>query len=90
MYVQSLSCVRVFAILWAVACQAALSMEFPRQEYCSGLPFPSPGDLLDSGMEPTSPALAGGFFAPSSMWEVQILIQETRKTYGKDSTKMIQ
>ena len=40
-------------------------MGFPRQEYSSGLPFPSPGDLLDPGIEPvslTSPALAGGFF----------------------------
>ena len=37
-------------------------MGFPRQEYCSGLPFPSPGDLPDPGIEPASPALAGGFF----------------------------
>ena len=35
---------------------------FPRQEYWSGLPFPSPGDLPDPGIEPVSPALAGGFF----------------------------
>ena len=39
-----------------------LSMGFPRQEYWSGLPFPSPEDLSDPGIEPTSPALAGGFF----------------------------
>ena len=37
-------------------------MEIPRQEYWSGLPFPSPGDLPDPGIEPTSPALVGGFF----------------------------
>jgi len=37
-------------------------MEFSRQEYWSGLPFPTPGDLPDPGIEPTSPALAGGFF----------------------------
>ena len=37
-------------------------MGFPRQEYWSGLPFPSLGDLPDPGIEPTSPALAGGFF----------------------------
>ena len=46
-------------------CQAPLSMRFSRQEYRSGLPFPLPGDLLDSGNEPMStpsPALAGGFF----------------------------
>ena len=37
-------------------------MEFSRQEYWIGLPFPSPGDLPDPGIEPMSPALAGGFF----------------------------
>ena len=41
---------------WTVACQAPPSMGFSRQEYWSGLPFPSPGDLLDSGIEPGSPA----------------------------------
>ena len=51
-----------FATPWTVACQAALSMGFPRQEYRSGLPFPSLGDLPDPGIEPVSPALAGGFF----------------------------
>ena len=44
------------------ACQAALSMGFPRQEYWSELPFPFPGDLPDLGIEPTSSALAGRFF----------------------------
>ena len=38
------------ATLWTVACQAPLSMEFSRQEYCSELPFPSPGDLPDLGI----------------------------------------
>ena len=47
---------------WTVALQALLSMGFPRQEYWSGLPFPSPGDLPDPGIEPVSPALAGGLF----------------------------
>ena len=42
--------------LWP-ACQAHLSMDFPRQEYCSGFPFPSPGSLPDPGIEPASPAL---------------------------------
>ena len=42
---------------WTVACQAPLSMGFSRQEYWSGLPFPSPGDLPDPGIEPRSPAL---------------------------------
>ena len=49
---------------WTIAHQAPLSMGFPRQEYWSGLPFPPPGDLPDSGTEPVSPAspaLTGGF-----------------------------
>ena len=50
---------------WTVAYQAPLSMEFPRQEYRTRLPFPSPGDLLDPGIKLASlasPALVGGFF----------------------------
>ena len=47
---------------WTVAQQAPLFMEFPRQEYWSWLPFPSPGALPDPGIEPESPALTGGFF----------------------------
>ena len=42
---------------WTVAYQASLSMEFSRQEYWSGLPFPSPGDLPDPGIEPGLPEL---------------------------------
>ena len=45
-----------------MACHAPLSMGFPRQEYWSGLPFPSPGDLPSSRVESVSPALAGEFF----------------------------
>ena len=52
--VKSLSGVRLFATLGAVACQASQSMGFSRQEYWSGLPFPSPGDLPDPGIEPGS------------------------------------
>ena len=48
---------KFFATPWTIACQAPLSMEFSRQEYWSGLPFPSPGDLPDPGIEPRSPAL---------------------------------
>ena len=51
------SCVSLFAALWTVARQAPLSMEFSRQEYWSGLTCPPPGDLLDPGIEPRSPAL---------------------------------
>ena len=47
---------------WNVALQAPLSMGFPRQEYWSGLPFPSLGDLPDPGIEPVSPALTSRFF----------------------------
>ena len=48
--------------LWTVARQTPLSMGFSRQEYWSGLPFPSPGDLPNPETEPASPALAGDFF----------------------------
>ena len=54
---KSLSRVLLFATLWTVAYQAPPSMGFSRQEYWSGLPFPSPGDLPDPGIEPWSPAL---------------------------------
>ena len=52
-----LSCVRLFATPWTVAYQASQSMGFSRQDYWSGVPFPSPGDLPDPGIEPSSPAL---------------------------------
>ena len=55
--VKSLSHVRLFVTPWTVAHQAPLSMGFSRQEYWSGLPFTSPGDLPDPGIEPRSPAL---------------------------------
>ena len=54
---KSLSRVRLFATPWTVAYQAPPSMGFSRQEYWSGVPFPSPGDLPDPGIEPGSPAL---------------------------------
>ena len=60
-----LSCVSLFAAPWTEAFDVPLSMEFSRQEYWSRLPFPTPGDLLNPGMEPmplVSPALADGFF----------------------------
>ena len=53
----SLSRVQLFVTPWTIAYQAPLSMGFSRQEYWSGLPFPSPGDLPDPGIEPRSPAL---------------------------------
>ena len=64
-----LSHVQLFAAPWTVAHQAPLSMEFSKQEYWSGLPFPTPGDLPDPGIKPTSfasPALAGRFFTTNA------------------------
>ena len=64
-YPQVLSCVQLFVTSWTVVHQAPLSMRFPRQEYWSGLPFPTSGDLPQPGIEPVSlasPPLAGGFF----------------------------
>ena len=61
-----------------VAHQSPLSMRFSRQEYWSGLPCPSPGDLPDPGMEPLSlmsPALAGGFLTASATWVVDETVQ---------------
>ena len=69
-----LSHVQLFATSWA-----PLSMEFSRQEYWSGLPFPIPGDLPDPGIEPTSlvsPALAGRYFTSGVTWEAN---QTTRE-----------
>jgi len=66
--VKSLSCVQLFAIPWTVAYQAPPSMGFSRQQCWSGLPFPTPGDLLDPGIEPTSfvsPGLVGRFILGS-------------------------
>ena len=63
------SYVRLFVILWTVACQAPLSMGFPRQEYWRELSCPPPGDLPDPGIKPEflmSPALAGGFSITST------------------------
>ena len=57
MKVKPLSRIRLFATPWTVTYQAPPSMGFSRQEYWSGVPFPSPGDLPDPGIEPGSPAL---------------------------------
>ena len=54
--------IQFLTTLWTIACQASLSMGFPRQKYWSWLPLPSPGILPDPGIELASPALAGGFF----------------------------
>ena len=59
---QSFSLVQLFVTPWTIACQAPLSLGFPRQEYWSAWPSPSPEGLPDPGIEPASPVLAGGFF----------------------------
>ena len=72
--VQLLSHVQLFATPWTTLHQASLSIGFSRQEYWSGLLFPSPGNLPDPEMEPmslVSPALAGRFFTINITWEAQ-------------------
>ena len=83
-----LSCfspVPLFATLWTVAHQASLSLGFPRQEYWSGLPFPTPGALPDPGIKLSSlepPALAGEFFTTGATWEAWVQPSElTVSTY---------
>ena len=56
---------------WAVALQAPLSMRLSQQEYWSGLPFSSPGDLPDPAIGPASPALAGGFFTTEPLGQLK-------------------
>ena len=79
--VKSFSHVWLLVTPWTVACQAPLSMGFSRQEYWSEFPFPSPGDLPDSGIKPMtlrSPMLAGGFFTtePPGKPEVHIILPQ--------------
>ena len=72
--------VRFFSTLWSIAHQTPLSVGFSRQEYWSGLPFPSLGDLPNPGIEPKpliSPAVAGRFFTTSATWEALQLFART-------------
>ena len=59
--------------------QASLSMGFPRQEYSSGLLFPSPGDLFGPGIKPTFPALAGGFFTLSHQGSPELELKKKKQ-----------
>ena len=73
MKMKSLSRVQLFATLWTVAHQAPLSMGFSRQKYWSGLPFLSPGDLPDPGIEPGSPTLQADTLpseSPGNPWSI--------------------
>ena len=65
------SCVQLFLTLGTAARQAPLSMGFSRQEYCSGLPVPSPGDLPHTGIKLASPVLAGRSFTARATWKAQ-------------------
>ena len=81
-----LSRIQLFATPWTLAHQAPLSVGFPRQEYWSGLPFPPPGDLPNSGTEPTSlefPALAGGFLTTTPPGKAKIELYDQQITGWK-------
>ena len=81
---QSFSRVWLFVTPWTVALQAPLSMEFSRREYWSGLPFPSPGDLPDPGIKPTSlvsPALADRFFTTVLPGRIMTFIRNQGTVY---------
>ena len=79
-----LSHVQLFATPWTVDRQVPLSMEFSRQEYWSGLPFPPPGNLPDPGFEPMfpSPALAGGFFIAEPPGKPPNLLASLQRAYS--------
>ena len=73
MKVKSLSHVQLFVTPWTVAYQASPSMGFSRQEYWSGLPFPSPEDLLDPGIEHRSLALQADSLPSEPLWKPILL-----------------
>ena len=66
--------VQLFVTTQTVAHQVPMSMDFSRQEYWSGLPFPSPGGLPNPGSKPTSPALAGGFFTTEPPGKLALIV----------------
>ena len=74
----------LFETLWTVAHQVPLSMDFSRQEYWNGLPFPPLGYLPDPGIEPTSPALAGGFFTGGPTGKPQRYAEWNKPDTAKD------
>ena len=77
-FAQMLSHVQLFAASWTIAHEAPLSLEFSRQKYWRGLPFPTPRDLPNPGIVPTSlvfPALAGRFFTTGPPQKPNILLQ---------------
>ena len=82
--VKLLSRVRLFVTLWTVAHQAPLSMGFSRQEYWSGLPFPSPGDLPNPGIEPRCPAWQADAFSsePPGKPREAVYVGKIKESFG--------
>ena len=83
MKVKLLSCVRLYGTPWTEAYQAPLSMGFSRQEYWSGLPFPSPEDLPNPGIEPGSPALQTDALPSEPPGKTHIMYQNSKNAHGK-------
>ena len=83
-----LSCVRLFATPWTAAHQAPLSMGFRRQEYWSGLPFPSPGDLPNPGIKPRPPALQADSLPSGKARQGNVYLIKVTKENKKFSTRM--
>ena len=85
MEVKSLIRVQLFATPWTVAYQAPLSVGFSRQEYWSGLPFPSPGDIPDPGMEPRSPALQADVLTSELSGKPKMEVESAKFLFWLDS-----
>ena len=81
-----LSHVQLVATPWTVAHQAPPSMDFSRQEYWSGLPFPSPGDLPDSGIEPRSPELQADALPSEPPGNPQKILNYKIQHFSKEKT----
>ena len=88
MKVKSLSRVQLFGTPWTVAHQAPPSMGFSRQEYRSGLPFPSPGDLPDPGIKPWSPALQADALTSQPPGKPQYCSEEFKKPVAQNWFKV--
>ena len=73
----NLDCIACQVTLLSLFGQLRVRLGFPRQEYYSRLPFSSPGDLPESGIEPTSPALAGRFFTVEPPGKLQLILLDS-------------
>ena len=89
MHAQSFSPIQICVVLWAVALQAPLSMDFSRQEHESELPCPPPGNLPDAGIEPVSlmSSALGGFFTTNTTWEAHSMLILRVKRYWAGNLK---